>query len=85
MIRAIMRFMLFFTPVFWIPDHTSGMRTVLVDLNPLYHFLTIVREPVLGTIPSAHHYWVAIACAAIAVITGIFVFGSMRKRVTIWL
>ena len=85
MIRAIMRFMLFFTPIFWIPDHSSGMRTLLVDLNPFYHFLAIVREPLLGNIPSAHHYVVAIACAAIAAFIGILVFGSMRKRVTIWL
>ena len=85
LIRAIMRFMIFFTPVFWVPDRASGLRTALVDVNPLYHFLTIVRDPLLGTVPSAHHYLVAIVFAAIAVIAGLFVFGLMRKRMTIWL
>ena len=80
-----MRFMIFFTPVFWSPDRKSGLRTALVDVNPFYHFLTIVRDPLLGIVPSAHHYWIAIAFAAIAVIAGLFVFGLMRKRVTIWL
>lgn len=85
LVRAIMRFMLFFTPVFWIPDRSSQLRTLLVDLNPFYHFLTIVRDPLLGTIPSARHYLVALAFAAIAAFTGFMVFSLMRRRVTIWL
>jgi ABC-type polysaccharide/polyol phosphate export permease len=85
-VRAVMRFMIFFTPVFWSPDRQSaGLRTALVDANPFYHFLTIVRDPLLGIVPSAHHYWIAVAFAAIAVIAGLFVFGLMRKRMTIWL
>ena len=85
LIRAIMRFMIFFTPVFWVPDRASALRTALVDVNPFYHFLTIVRDPLLGTVPSPHHYWIAIVFAAIAVIAGLLVFGLMRKRMTIWL
>lgn len=85
LIRAIMRFMLFFTPVFWIPEHGSGLRRLLVDLNPFYHFLTIVRDPILGHVPALEHYWVAAICTAVAIFAGLFVFGLMRKRVTIWL
>jgi ABC-type polysaccharide/polyol phosphate export permease len=81
----MMRFLLFFTPVFWIPDRSSHLRGLLVDLNPLYHFLTIVRDPILGHVPALNHYLVALGCAAVTTFAGLVVFGFMRKRVTIWL
>jgi lipopolysaccharide transport system permease protein len=85
LIRAMMRFLLFFTPVFWIPDRSSHLRGLLVDLNPFYHFLTIVRDPILGHVPALNHYLVALGCAAVTAFAGLVVFGFMRKRVTIWL
>jgi lipopolysaccharide transport system permease protein len=84
-IRATMRFLMFFTPVFWIPERSSGMRTLLVDLNPFYHLLAIVRDPMLGHVPALEHYLVSAACTMVAIIAGLFAFGLMRKRVTIWL
>jgi lipopolysaccharide transport system permease protein len=84
-IRATMRFLLFFTPVFWVPERSGGMRTLLVDLNPFYHLLTIVRDPILGHVPALEHYLITAACAGVAVLAGLFAFGIMRKRVTIWL
>ena len=84
-IRAIMRFMLFFTPVFWIPDRSSGLRALLVDLNPFYHFLEIVRDPVLGHIPPLSHYLVAVAFTVMALLIGFGIFAWMHKRVPLWL
>lgn len=52
MITTIMRMFMFATPIFWFPGN-QGLRVLLSDLNPLTHFIAIVREPLLyGTFPA---------------------------------
>ncbi len=84
-VRALMRFMIFLTPVFWIVTSQSGPRALLAELNPFYHLITIVRDPLLGSIPSMHHYVISLACATCAALLGFLVFAAMRGRMAAWL
>ena len=47
--------MLFYvTPVLWPPEMLKGHRLrLLVDLNPLYHLLEVVRQPLLHSRPAS--------------------------------
>ena len=84
--QSIIQVSMFVTPLFWSPDILSGTRRVIfVGLNPLYHLLAIVREPLLGRAPSLNSY------IAVAIITvagwalAIVVYGRFRKRIAYWL
>lgn len=43
-----------FTPIIWVGDRYApdSMGGVIVRLNPAYHFLELVREPLFGRMPS---------------------------------
>lgn len=62
MINTIMRFAMLLTPILWVgerfPPGTFGWWAV--HLNPAYHLITFVRNPVLGEpIPNATLWFVA--------------------------
>jgi ABC-type polysaccharide/polyol phosphate export permease len=83
--QALMRVMLFVTPVFWVPGFARGARLLFATLNPLHHILVIVRDPLMGKVPALLHYQVAGASALAALITGVLLFARFRGRIPVWL
>jgi ABC-type polysaccharide/polyol phosphate export permease len=87
LVMSVVQVSMFVTPLFWPPDGLEGLRRfVFVDLNPLYHLLTIVRDPLLGgTLPPLN------SCIAATLITiggwslTFALFAKYRKRIAYWL
>lgn len=74
----------FVTPIFWQKQFLTK-RQWIVDLNPVYHAIEVVRAPLLGQVP---HYtsWVAmLACLFIGTLAMIVFMNKYRNRVVYWL
>lgn len=54
----------FLTPVFWMPE-LAGAREFVLDWNPFFHALEVLRRPLLGQAPSLMSWGVAAATAAL--------------------
>ena len=49
--NSVMRMMFFITPVFWVPTlESSSIRTALVEFNPFFHLINVVRAPMIGDV-----------------------------------
>jgi homopolymeric O-antigen transport system permease protein len=64
-VRNLLQLAFFVTPVFWDYHQVSASHRYLIDFNVLFHFLQIVREPLLGNVPSAQSYLVVIAVTGV--------------------
>jgi ABC-2 type transport system permease protein/lipopolysaccharide transport system permease protein len=73
----------FVTPVLWKPE-LLGHRRYIADLNPLYHFVEIVRRPLLGELPSGLTMAVVLAITVINTAVALWFFGRYRKRIAYW-
>jgi ABC-type polysaccharide/polyol phosphate export permease len=73
----------FVTPVLWRPTHL-GAYAFIAEINPLTHFMALVREPLLGHAASAQSWAIAAGCAVISLIIGLFALGAVRHRITHW-
>ena len=83
-VGTIMQVMLFATPVLWSPDLLGPELHQLSQINPLYHLLSVLREPLKGAAPDPSA-WVFCAVSAVVGWTAtLFVFGAVRHRVTYW-
>jgi len=83
-VTTIMQVLYFATPILWVAPET-GIRATLANINPLTHFIAILREPVLkSTIP-----WDSWKLMGIYTIVGLtisfLVFAQSRKRLIYWL
>lgn len=82
-IASIVQLIFFITPIAWKPESLKHYRFIS-DLNPFYHFVEIVRAPLLGTVPSLENYMVVLLFTAInAFVAGVF-FVRFRKRLAYW-
>jgi ABC-type polysaccharide/polyol phosphate export permease len=63
-VRNLLQLAFFVTPVFWDYHRVAADHRFILDFNILFHFLQIVREPLLGYVPEMQSYLV------VAVVTG---------------
>ena len=82
-VTNIMQILFFITPIFWERSFLRH-RTYIADLNPLYHFLEVVRGPLLDKPVSMFSYAVTIGLAIVGWIITIIVLRRFRTRVHYW-
>lgn len=76
----------FVTPVMWSPDliGNSDIAHFLLGFNPLYHWLQIVRLPLLGQWPTLENWGVAILVAGIGWCVTWLVYRKFRTMIAYW-
>lgn len=83
-LQAVMRLMMFVTPIFWVATDT-GFRSIISQFNPIFHFLELVRRPLLGEVAATQHWVIALLMTVISLIVGFGLFLNMRSKLAVWL
>jgi ABC-type polysaccharide/polyol phosphate export permease len=84
-VQSIMQIMFFMTPILWNPAQIGPEVKLLVALNPFASFLMILRSPLLGIVPDAGDYWMAIAVTIVGFGITLPLFARFRSRIVYWL
>jgi ABC-type polysaccharide/polyol phosphate export permease len=74
----------FFTPILWQVE-TLKSRTYLAEWNPIYHWLELIRAPLLGTLPTLSDYLWSGFSVAILFILATYFLGRYRSRIALWM
>ena len=84
-VSSIMQVVFFITPVIYLPEQLAHRSVSFLKWNPFANLLEVVRDPILGTVPSQ---WAIMNCALMAVV-GLAVVvpfaGRYAPRVVYWL
>jgi ABC-2 type transport system permease protein/lipopolysaccharide transport system permease protein len=82
-VGSVVQVAFFLTPVIWKPD-MLGRHRWAADWNPLFHFLEIVRRPLLGQGPALESWGVALLVTAAGFALMVAVFSRYRARIAYW-
>lgn len=82
-IASIVQVTFFVTPIIWKPDMLPG-RSYVLELNPFYHFLDIIRGPLLGHYPSLFTWGVVVVMTGAGWAITLFVYAKYRWRIAYW-
>ncbi len=74
----------FFTPILWQVE-TLKNRTYLAEMNPVYHWIEMVRAPLLGHLPTINDYLWTGASLVVLSILATYYLGRYRSRIAYWL
>lgn len=83
-VQSLVRVAFFVTPVIWMPEQL-GTRAYIANFNPFAYFVQLIRDPLLGQVPSTLTWVLATAVTAIGCTTAAIVFTRFRARVPYWL
>ncbi|MFY2788096.1 ABC transporter permease [Rhodococcus sp. KRD162] len=82
--------MFFMTPIVWTTTGLQQMggeaanRAKLVEINPLFHYLDIIRAPLIGEDQQAYHWYIVLAFTVVGWALAIFALKKYRARVPYW-
>ena len=80
----------YMTPIVWttktLEDQGGAVaeRARIAELNPLYHYLEIVRAPLTGQPLDAYHWWIVLGCTVAGLLLALLAMRQWRSRVSYW-
>ena len=82
-VGSIMQIFFFLTPIFWSAETLSD-RAYFVHVNPFYHYLELVRRPLMGGVPSDLSWIVAGGTTLLVIVVGFIFFARYRAQIAYW-
>ena len=82
-VGSVIQVLFFITPVIWKPDMLPG-RALLLDLNPFYHMVEIMRAPMLGQPPDLGHWLSVLSILVVGWAVTFFFYSAYRWRIAYW-
>lgn len=82
-VASLLQVGFFITPIIWMPEQAAH-RPLLVQGNPFYHFIELVRAPLLGKLPSALNWEVAIGITLVGWLVTFLFYRRFHGRITYW-
>lgn len=85
-IQNAMQVLFYATPIIWSVEMLQQrVALVFLNMNPFYHLLSIVRDPLLGIAPTAMNWVVAVLMAVFGWAAALVFFNRYHKRIPYWL
>jgi homopolymeric O-antigen transport system permease protein len=88
LLNSVVQLLFFMTPIIWnaqtLAQQGASHWSKIVELNPLLHYLDIVRAPLLGAQQELRHWVVVIVLTVIGWILAAFAMRQYRSRVPYW-
>ncbi|MGH6950480.1 MAG: ABC transporter permease, partial [Vitreimonas sp.] len=83
--QVVASFLFLFTPVMWHADRLGPGLAWTYQFNPLYYYVALVRDPLLGEAPAPELWLGAAGGAALIFAVGFLAFLLGRRRLYHWL
>lgn len=85
-VNSLLQVFFYVTPVIWMPNALNPRSAnLLMDPNPIYHLMQIIRAPLLGQAPTPLNWCVASTLALLGLCFAGMLFGIYKKRIAYWL
>jgi ABC-type polysaccharide/polyol phosphate export permease len=85
-VGSILQILFYLTPIMWMPDLVPARTGLyLLDSNPVYHLLQIIRSPLLGQLPTITNWEVSLGLALIGWSIAVAFYGRYKRRIAYWL
>ncbi|WP_227869570.1 ABC transporter permease [Undibacterium parvum] len=85
-IGSVIQVVFYLTPIMWMPHLLPDRAGLyLLDLNPVFHLLEIVRSPLLGQFPTWTNWVVSLALALFGWVIALTIYGHYKRRIAYWL
>ncbi|HEX7928999.1 MAG TPA: ABC transporter permease, partial [bacterium] len=82
-VTSIVQLMFLCTPVIWKAE-SMGKRALLAHGNPAFHFMEILRAPLLGQAPPEVSWYVVLAITVLGWAVAFELFRRYRWRIAYW-
>ncbi|MFC6147124.1 ABC transporter permease [Corynebacterium nasicanis] len=90
LLEAMVQLLFYVTPIVWTTQTLKeqggdiAQRALLAEINPLFHYMEIIRAPLIGQPVAAYHWWIVLACTSVGLVLALLAMRQWRFRVSYW-
>jgi ABC-type polysaccharide/polyol phosphate export permease len=84
LVSAVMPLVFFLTPVLYKANQLSSAK-LLMNFNPLYHMITVVRDPLLYDVVPFTSFYICGAMVVVGFFANLYFINKKRYRLTYWI
>ena len=85
-VSSCLQIFFYVTPIIWMPSALPARASLMVLApNPFYHFMEIVRAPLMGFAPTTFNWAFCIICTITGSLFALIFFNKFRNRIAYWL
>lgn len=90
LLEALVQLLFYVTPIVWTTATLTSQggdvakRARIAELNPLYHYMEVLRAPLIGVDLPAYHWWIVIGCTILGLLLALLAMKQWRFRVSYW-
>lgn len=85
-VNSLLQVFFYVTPVIWMPNALNPRSaSLLMEPNPVFHLIQLVRAPLLGQTASLMNWGVSIGLGLVGILFSGWFFGTYKKRIAYWL
>ncbi|MCZ6914895.1 MAG: ABC transporter permease [Rickettsia endosymbiont of Ixodes persulcatus] len=85
LIISLTQVIFFLTPIIWSPRVLPERYQYIVKLNPFAQFMELLRNPLLGSLPSNYTIFFTVSVTLLGFIISFVAFSRYRARIAYWL
>lgn len=84
-IASVSQLLFFMTPIVWSYERfRSNPLAAYLEINPVLHYVEIIRQPMLGLPIQWHHWYVVGAITLVGMVAALVALRNYRSRVAYW-
>ena len=85
-VTSLLQVVFYVTPIIWMPELLPERASAMVlEANPFFHFLQVVRVPLLGGCPSLSNWIFTFSICIIGWVITLIIFNKYKHRIAYWL
>lgn len=85
-ILSLLQIAFYVTPIIWMPSSLKGRAGALIlEPNPFYHLIEIIRAPLLNSFPTLLNWTVAGVIAGAGWLITLVFYNKYKQRISYWL
>lgn len=85
LVSSVLQISMLVTPIMWPVSALEGRSHLIFNLNPVYHLIEIVRQPLLGNQPTGLNWTISVGLAVFGSMIALTLFARFRKRIPYWI
>ena len=82
-VQSVVQIVFFMTPILWDAKQVPE-RALFLQANPFYHFIEIIRDPLLGRAASLENWVVCLVITLVMGLVAFTFFARYRPRIAYW-
>ncbi|HLW47014.1 MAG TPA: ABC transporter permease [bacterium] len=85
-VMSILQISMFVTPIFFTPEQLGPKMTkYFANGNPLFHYVDVIRSPLLGKLPSRLTYEFVLLATVVGWAVTLWTYSRFRRRLAYWM